>query len=223
MTRRFIRPVLVAVALLVSAAQAGAQTPASFFELTTGVWWSAPMGFSTPDALEVDRNGEPSRLFAAESGVDGAFGIGAAAAFRLTDRWQIEAGAIYSRPALSVQLSDDIEDAESATAEEDLHRIQIDAGVLVRLGSAERRNQPFASAGVSYLRELHEGQTLADNGQAVFAGGGFKRVLRSKPDALVDVMGLRFEARLVVRTGGINLDDRTHVTAAAAAALFLRF
>jgi len=215
---------VVAASLLITATEASAQpAAASFFELSTGAWWLGPMGFSTPDAFEVGRTGDESPLFSAESGVDGSFGVGIVAAFRLNTRWQVETGAIYARPSLSVHLHEDAEDADDVTAEESLHRIQVDAGIVVRLGSDDRRNQPFVTAGASYLRELHEGQTLAANGQGMYAGGGFRRVLKATPGAFIDTMGLRFDARILVRGGGVNLDGGTHVTAAGAAALFLGF
>ena len=61
---------------------------------------------------------------------------------------------------------------------------------------------PFAAAGGGYLRQLHEGQTLVEQGQVYHAGGGLKYWLLTRKVGAVRSAGLRTDARIVFPAWG---------------------
>jgi hypothetical protein len=194
-------------------------------EVAVGAAWTGPIAFSNPDANEYDRAGNPYRLFAAEGRLRPAVGYGVRLGFSLTDRFQLEAGASYARPSLAVRVSDDVEATTSADLTESVQQTQIEGGVVANLGglASGRRTVLFVTAGLGYLRELHEAQTLAVNGRSYFAGMGVRRLLKTTQGSTLKAVGIRIDGRFVARTRGVAFDDGTHVTPAFAGSLFLRF
>jgi hypothetical protein len=192
-------------------------------ELALGVSWTPAIALTTRDAVETSRSGGAYRLFAAESELRRSTAYFGRVAFPVNQRWRIETAFSYARPVLAVRVSADIEGAEDSEPTEQFQRFQVDGGVVALMGSAapERRTVPFVTAGASYLREIHAGQTLAANGHGYFAGGGIRRRLMTR--AGVETIGVRLEARAVVRARGLASDGRLHVAPAVSAALFLRF
>jgi hypothetical protein len=214
--------------VLFDAVPARAQTtgsPRGRLEVAIGAVWTGPIAFSNPDANERDRDGSPYRLFAAEGSLRSFLGYGVRLGFPLTDRFQVEAGASYALPQLAVRVSHDVEAAASADLTESVQQIQIDGGVVANLGGLARGRPSvlFVTAGVGYLRELHEGQTLAVHGRSCFAGVGVRRLLRTPEASTLKAVGVRLDARFVARSRGAAFDDGLHVTPAIAGSLFLRF
>jgi hypothetical protein len=83
---------------------------------------------------------------------------------------------------------------------------------------------PFVTAGGGYLRELHEGGTLAQTGKVVYVGGGARIPLVSRQARQrLTQLGVRADLRALVRSGGVTLDRQSHVSPAVAASLFVRF
>jgi hypothetical protein len=73
---------------------------------------------------------------------------------------------------------------------------------------------------------VHEGQTLIDTGQSVYAGGGLTVTLRQATRrAFIEALGLRADARVNVRSGGFERADDGGATYAPSvtAGLFIRF
>ncbi len=194
-------------------------------EVAIGAAWTGPIGFSNPAANEHDRDGNPYRLFAAEGTLRPAVSYDVRLGFPLTERFQVEAGASYGHPRLAVRVSHDVEASASADLTESVQQIQVDGGVVANLGklASGRPSVLFVTAGAGYLRELHEGQTLAVNGRSYFAGAGMRRLLKTAQSSTLKAVGVRLDARFVARTGGAAFDDGLHLTPAFAGSLFLRF
>jgi hypothetical protein len=221
-------PLAIALCLWLVPAATSAQSSdpvAAGIEVTIGVAWSGPIALAGPDALEADRNGSPYRLFAARSDLRPGPGLVTRIGVPLGARLQVEGAIGYSAPELVVQVSSDVEGAAALRLAETLRHIQLEAGLMVSLRRprAADRSELFVTIGAGLFRELHEGQTLAVDGRAYFAGGGLKRRLRTRSDAWLKVAGLRVEARVIARTGGAATEDRARFAPAVAASLFLRF
>ena len=60
-------------------------------------------------------------------------------------------------------------------------------------------------------------------GQTYHAGGGVKVLFASHPRAHVKGMGVRLDARVVVRTKGITFDGRRSIAPGLGASFFARF
>ena len=225
---------IAALSALSSPAAAYAQaTPpdAARTEIAIGALWSAPIHFANADAVEHDRSGDPYRLFTARGQLRPAFGLAVRAARRVHGALQVEVAASYSVPRLSVAVSSDVEDAESISITERVTQIQVEGGIVAPFGWIHlgARTLPFVTAGAGYLRELHEGQTLGVTGRSYFAGGGLKHVFTADAasgttgNATGTTMGLRIDARIVLRTNAVALDDHRHLAPVFGASLFLRF
>ncbi len=194
-------------------------------EVAIGAAWTGPIAFSNPSANEHDRDGNPYRLFAADGTLRPAVSYDVRLGFPLTDRFHVEARASYGLPRLAVRASHDVEGTADADLTESVQQIQIDGGVVANLGklSSGRPSVLFVTAGAGFLRERHEGQTLAVNGRSYFAGVGMKRLLKTTQRSTLKAVGVRVDARFVARTRGAAFDNGTHVTPAFAGSLFLRF
>jgi hypothetical protein len=150
---------------------------------------------------------------------------GARISVRVSDTIEIETGGSFGRADLIVRVSDDVEEAQTMEVRETVKQIRVEAGFLGYFQRPEpgRRNLPFLVLGAGFLRDLHENQTLAQNGQEYFAGAGLKHALFSRSGSLLKAIGVRLDARVVLRVKGAVLDDRVHVMPVVGASLYLRF
>jgi hypothetical protein len=122
-------------------------------------------------------------------------------------------------------LRDDLEGAPAITVAERIDQYGVDAGVVFmvhELGIGDR-TLPFVTAGVGYLRQLHEGQTVVEQGHFYHAGGGIKHWLVARNAGLVRGAGLRADARMLFMAGGISFDDGPRTHAAISGSVFLTF
>ena len=220
-------PVILTVwAWLPLALHAQSTTPADGrVEVSVGTSWTGAIAFPVPDALEEDRDGNPFRLFAADSELRPAAGYGGRIALRLGGRLQVETGLSYSEPDLVVHASSDVEGAEALSITETISQFQIEAAMVAALTPWRpgQRNVPFVTAGAGHLRELHEGQTLVVSGRSYFLGGGMKRVLKIRQGSWLKAAGVRVDGRLVARSKGAGFDERVHLAPVFGGSLFVRF
>src|SRR5262249_57367737 len=84
------------------------------------------------------------------------------------------------------------------------------------------RVAPFLSGGGGYLRQLHETATLVVTGRYYQFGGGVAYPLTSQSGGWLKTMGLRLEARAIIRVNGVAFDSSAHVAPTAGASFFLR-
>lgn len=224
MTRTAFRTILFTLAILAMPAFTVAQEAAGRLELAAGLAWRGGVSLGQRDALETANGGGTYRLFSSATDIGSAPGVEARLGVALSPRIDVEAFASYARPALRTALTGDVEGAASITASETLEQIVVGGGVVVALRSRiGRRLVPFAAVNAGLLRELHQGQTLIDNGKTIDAGAGVKLYLRSRPGGAVKAAGVRLDARVAARTGGVAFDNTWHLSPSASASLFVRF
>ena len=99
----------------------------------------------------------------------------------------------------------------------------VDASVVVMLGSGFGSFAPFVAAGGGYLRQVHEGQTLIDDGHSYHVGGGVKRRLFTHDRRFVKSAGVRGDVRVYVLSGGAAFDTDMHSRFAASGSFFVGF
>lgn len=197
----------------------------SRFEVRVGPLWTAAVGFPSVDANQTGSGGDPFRLFASRSTLGPSVVFEGSLAVRVSRWLQVEALASYGKPRATTRITGDFEGAPDITIAEETVRAVAQGGLVAHLTRWRfgARATPFVTAGGGYLRELHEGQTIVKSGRSYFAGGGLRYSLKARPGSLVQALGLRGDARVVVRTGGIALDGGTHVSPAVGASVFLGF
>ena len=144
----------------------------------------------------------------------GAFGVNARIGKRVWRAFELEASGSYSRPELRSTTSGDVESTPDLTATDRLRQITVEGAVLFssprwRIGRAT----PFLSGGGGYLRQLHEGDTFGQDGQIYAFGGGVRVPLLSR-NRRPRSIGLRADARAVVRARGVAPDGASHLSPA---------
>ena len=187
-----------------------------------GIFGGAALG--TRDAeLRTTTASQPFRLFTTSSRMAMGPVFDARLGVALSPRYAVEAHLAYSRPELRTELSSDAESAPAITAVEAVDQYVIDGGLVIHLGLLGNSIRPFVTAGAGYLRQLHEGQVVVEDGTVFYAGGGLKYGLMSRSQGLVNILGLRGDARLNVLSGGIQVDDRVRRHVAVSGGLFIVF
>jgi hypothetical protein len=221
------RTLLVCGLVLCTAASAQAQSemPLHRLQLGGGVGFLGGSELGGADAnLRSSTSGGPYRVFSTSSRMSGATVLDLRAAVDLTRRFGLEAHALYGHPELRTIVSNDVEDAPSVTAVERLDHYLIDGGVVIKLDEFTVGGwEPFAAAGAGYVRQLHEGLTVTDEGGLFYAGGGARTVLMARSRGLPRALGARGDVRLNVLTGGITVEDKARRHLSAIASVFVVF
>ena len=191
-------------------------------ELDIGGVWQAQVPLGSISAPLTGNQGPPTvDLFRTSTDIEAHPGVEARLAVNLTRVIAVEGAFRYARPQLRTTISDDFEDAPDTVAEGRFDQYAIEVTGLVhltglRFGSAI----PFLFGGGGYLRELHEGREIVETGQTFQGGGGIKVLFSRSPRGLVRSVGIRVDARIHARRGGIELDQeeplRTYPAAGAA-------
>ena len=225
MTRR---PAFGALLLWLLAPAAAAAQPSEplpgRFEVALGGRWTGALGFGKADALETRASGATFALFATDTELTASTGAEARIGIRASRILQIEASATYASSDLRTRISSDAEGIPDVTASESLMQFAFEGALLAELDRWRigRRTVPFVSVGGGFLRQLHEGRTLAEVGGTYHISAGVRYPLATRAAARLKAIGLRADVRAVVRTGGAAFDNRARVSPAAGVSLFLR-
>jgi hypothetical protein len=210
----------------IARAQNAAEPLLGRYELAAGVTWSGPAAFGSRDASLTTAAGSRYRLFSASTDLAGAPALDLRLGRRLTRLVQAEIVAAYSSPMLTTSISNDVETGAASVASESIRQITIVGAIVVsvprwRVG---RRILPFVTGGGGYLRQLHEGDTLAQTGRIFHVGGGatIPMASRARPRG-VKQFGIRADVRALMSTGGVALDGGRHTSPAVAVSAFARF
>lgn len=227
MSHRYQRAGLVCVLLLLGAGEAYAQVwvgksgpRAGAFEISGGGMWAAGQDLDPRAATLTPNPGTGStsfELFGADPSLDQVFGAQALVGYYITRAFAIEGGMQYSRPTLSVELSDDFEDAPSLTATTSITQYLFTGSAVYHFGNSANVT-PFIAAGAGHLRDVHNGNELLETsveyhgkvGVKWWTGRGRGRI------------GLRAEVGVSMRSGGFSFDeDRRAVPTAAVSLAYL--
>ena len=130
-----------------------------------------------------------------------------------------------AHPDIRTSITADAESAAPTVSTERIDQYVVDAGVvmtLYRFGMGQRA-VPFVSAGAGYLRQLHEGQTVIEQGQVYYAGGGVKGWLMARDEGLIRAAGLRADVRMNLLRGGISFGESPRPQIAVSGGVFVGF
>ena len=195
-------------------------------EAGIGGGWMGGAAMGTQDAeLRPNTEGrDPFRLFSTDTRFGSASLLEARAAWWVTRRYAVEARVGVSRPELQTSVTADVEDAAPLTIVERVDQYVVDAGIVIaldeiRLGALV----PFAAAGAGYLRQLHEGGTLVEQGHLYHVGGGVRYALFRRLTGALKAAGLRADARLYLLEGGIALEGGPRPHTAVSGSFFVAF
>lgn len=227
MSHRYFRIGLLCV-LLLAAGEADAQVwfgksgpRAGAFEISGGGTWSAGQDLDPRAATLTPNPGTGSssfELFGADPSLKPVFGAQALVGYYVTRAFAIEAGMHYSRPTLSVELSDDFEDAPSLTATTSITQYLFTGTAVYHFGSSASMT-PFIAAGAGHLRDVHNGNELLETSVEYHGKVGVKWWTGSGRTR----MGLRAEGGVSMRSDGFSFDEDRRVVPTAAVSLAYLF
>jgi hypothetical protein len=142
----------------------------------------------------------------------------------LTRRFAVEGRASFSQPELRTSITGDAEGGPSLTVAERVDQYQIDGTLIVTLEELRiGRVLPFASAGAGYLRQLHAGHTLIEEGRVFHVGAGLRYALFARDAGVIKAAGVRTDVRLYLLTGAIQFDESLRPHGAVSGSLFVGF
>jgi hypothetical protein len=210
---------------LACASSAQAQgSNASGVEAAFAAGWLGGLSFGTSDASLRTRTGDDSPLFSTESTMGAAPVFEARATYPLTSRYAIEGRFGFAMPEVRTSISGDVEGAPSLDVAEQIDQYTFDGALLVMFGDTRPDSvRPFISLGAGYLRQLHEGQTLVENGVVYHVGGGVRAPFMARQQGLVKTAGARVDGRLNMRNGGIALGEESGTNVSFVAGVFVGF
>ena len=208
----WVRAASLVLAVAAATAPAGAQTdepPVRRLEVGIGGGWLGGAELGARDA-ELRQNGPGAlRLFTSETRLAGAPALDVSVGYALNRRLTVEGGVMLSHPDLQSSISGDSEGAAAITVAERIDQYVVEGRLLVLLEEMRlgQRTVPFVSAGAGYLRQLHDGLTVVEEGHLYHVGGGLKYVLLARRGGFIRGAGLRADARLYFLLSGISFDD----------------
>ncbi len=203
---------------------AHAQPATDRVEVGGGVRWVGGSVLGDVDATLGTASGGSFVQFGSASEVGAALVVEGRVGIRLTRSVHAEASVAYGTAQISTRLTSDSEGIPATTVSETTARYTIDGAIVTSLfGWRLAAAVPFVSVGGGYVRELHEGRALVETGRMLHAGGGMTLPLRASRAPGSTRVGMRADARLVLRSGGVLFGDDPVVAPAAGVSLFFRF
>jgi hypothetical protein len=204
-------------------AQAG-EPPVRRPEVGVAAGWLSGAGLGATDANLRTRTGDDYLLFSTESRLTATPMVEARLAYALTRRYAIEGRFGFSRPDLRTSITGDVEGAPAIEVGERIDQYTFEGALVITLPGLRAGSLiPFASGGAGYLRQLHQGLTLVEEGIVYHAGAGVTHRLFTRPQGLFEAAGFRGEARMYAFTGGIAHGSVARVHAAASGGFFVAF
>ena len=213
------RPLLWLTLVLTPVNALAQQNPAPrarSFEVSAGGIALGPVDFGSATAsLVANQSAAPeSTLFRAASSLGTGVGLDGRLAFNITRALAVEGGFVWTRATLESRITADVEGVPNVTVAQELDTYFIEASAVWHLNAlafAGGRALPFVTGGAGYLRQLDEEQMLTDDnpGTVYHAGGGVKYFFIRRPRGFIRGLGLRGDARLYVRSGGVELEEDT--------------
>ncbi|MGH9258094.1 MAG: hypothetical protein ACRD3C_26330 [Vicinamibacterales bacterium] len=223
--------VAVVVALVAAAAPSYAQAAASqpvrriAVDVGVGLLGGAPLGSADANLRANEQSRQAYRLFTTSSDIARAPLWHVRTALALTRRLALEGALTKGSPDIRTLATSDAEAAPPVTVTERVDQYFIDGSLLfmleeLRIGA---RLVPFVAAGAGYLRQLHEGRTVIEQGQVYHTGGGIKYWLLTRNAGMVRATGVRGDARVYLTRGGISLEEGLRSHLAISGSVFVGF
>jgi hypothetical protein len=207
-------------------AQGPGESLSGRYELAAGVSWNAPSSLGSADASLTNPSGGRYRLFSTSTEIAGAPAFDVRLGRRLTRAIQVELAASYSSPTLRSNISNDAENSAAIVASESIRQITVTGAAVfyVTRWRIASRILPFVTGGGGYLRQLHQGDTLAETGRIYFAGaGGAIPLISQRSSRAGSRFGIRADVRALFQTGGVSLGAERRVSPSVTASAFVRF
>ncbi len=230
MTPRVVVPGLACGVLLLSLSNAAADQvrpavvqvrvsrPEPRFDVSLAFAFSGTSTIGSQQATFTPNQAGAPRYVLFTTGTDLGWGRGVEAriGYHVSSALTIEAGLWFTVADVRVAISGDQEGVPNASfTGERLKQMQFEGHLLLgpqRLRFARGRAQPYVSVGGGALRQLHTGNTLAENGSVIEAGVGLRVGLGPGRSGGAQRFGVRFDLRECHVQGGFHIgaNQRTY-------------
>lgn len=212
------RLMAAAALVLVGVAPALAQGPArGTVEISGGAELAAGYDLGRRTAQLTSNSGTTGGtfdFFDITGRVKTSYGLLARLGVYVTPVIAVEGGVHWLRPVTAQTITGDTEGAPNTTAEETLNQYLFEGSAVWHLGRG--RSVPFVYGGAGYIRQLHEGDALLEEGVEIHAGFGLKWRLGRR-------LGVRGEAGISIRDGKIDEENKRRAVPTAAGSIFWVF
>jgi hypothetical protein len=210
--------------LLIPSVTFAQRAPANRVEVSGGVRWSSRLQFNAVNADETALGGVTRPLFQSTSDLTSSPGLDGRVGVRLTSVLQAEAAIAFGHTRLTTHITADTEAAGGAVISEPVTQYSLEGGFLADLRRwRSGRASPFATGGIAYVRQVHDGHTLIETGLSPYFGGGVHVLLGDQRVRRARQLGVRAEARAMISRNDLSLDGATHLVPTLAAGIFFRF
>lgn len=234
-------PILVGCAVADVGAQAPKPVPAgrtvaapagprpARFEVSVGGWWMSGYDLGDRDAvLTANRvpTGDDFVLFTTSSEVSPAAALDVRFGVLASQSFTVEAAAVTSRPELQTSIAGDFEQGSPEVAVETFDQVAFEGQALWhprQWAFASGKARPFVAGGLGYLEQLGDNRVRLENGWVYHVGGGLKWLFGAPPTTRRRGVGLRIDARMSWRSGGVDVDETVRTFAGFGGAVFYRF
>jgi hypothetical protein len=221
------RVAIMSLLVIIVPAWAAAQSASRLHRIEVaggvGVLMGAALGSQNAD-LRTATTGQPYRLFSSRTRMSAAPILDLRLGVPLRRRYAVEAHTAFGHPEIRSAVSSDAEHAPDLIAVERLDQYVFDGGLVVGLDRWSVAGlHPFVTAGGGYVRQLHEGLVVIEDGRVFFAGGGVKHTIHARPRGLIRGIGARADSRLNWLSGGIHIDENVRRHVSVSGSLFVVF
>jgi hypothetical protein len=214
--------ILAGALLLAFAATAEAQSPApGSWEIGGGgaIVGGFDLGERTAELTSnTGTTGGRFDQFSVDGTIKMSYGVLARIGFYASRRLSLEGGVRFTRPVNAERITGDTEGAPDTTAEQTLNQYLFEGSALWHFNADGASAMPFVYGGAGYLRELHEGDSLVEEGLEIHAGGGIKWWMGARKR-----VGVRAEAGVSIRDGGFGAEDKRRTVPVAAGSIIWVF
>jgi hypothetical protein len=176
-----------------------------------------PLGATAADLTRPGGGSLP--VFRAETRAAAGTGVEALVGLRVTEGFAVEVAGSWQRTEFQAEVSGDLEGAAPVVLTGPFTRLAIN-GSAVWTWRRRSRLPVFLRGGAGWMEELADGATASAIGTLGNVGAGVKYWWNDSPGRRVRV-GLRAEARALIRVRGLTFGARTVSLAPAASAGFV--
>lgn len=187
--------------------------------LDLGGAWIGGGSLGSTDATYTTPSGQSFTLFSTSQSWSGGAGVIAHVQVRLTPRIALEAAESWTRPEIRASISGDFEGAANTTATSTVSQFITSGGIVISM-KPRGKWTPFLRGTVGWLRHLSNDETFYQDGVSYDIGAGVKYAWRQK-SGHVKPYGLRADVWLNVRSGGLELAQKSKVMAPGFSAAFI--
>jgi hypothetical protein len=202
---------LAATLILCLAIPAAAQTkpPAAKKqkEFTLGLVVPGPSSLGETTAELLNGSGAPSlTLMRSKNSLGWGFGLETNIGWELKRSLWLEASGSWTRTSLTSDIREDVEDATGDEVSSPVSRFVLE-GAMLKYFREKGTSAWFVRLDGGWMRETAGGATLTGDGFIGGGGLGYRKWFKTTGKGGVKRMGMRFEARALVRSGGLSLGE----------------